>query len=170
MAFYYNQDFMDSLSGKGLSVDEMFVEDVRDGLGKTHVISGLERIGESIKTILSTRVGERAFMPEFGSKLHLCVFEQDGGVFADLVKVYTKEALSSWEKRIIIDDVQVSNVDDNNYINIIIYYRVRNSNITGSYVYPFNLSDTGDVVTYDFTVTENLVSEGVVGLNANYSK
>lgn len=170
MAYYYNQDFLESLSGKGMPLDNIFTEDVKDGLGKTRISTGFDRINDSIKTILSTRVGERAFMPEFGSKLYKCVFEQDGGIFMDLVEVYTKEAINSWEKRIIVDNVSVSGVKDDNTVDITIYYRVRNSNVRGSYVYPFNLSDTGEVVTYDFTVTENLVSEGVVGLNAEYAK
>ena len=170
MAFYYNQDFLESLSGKGIPVDNIFRSDLRDGLGKTHVVAGFDKINSSIYTILSTRVGERAFMPEFGSKLYRCVFEQDGNIFNDLVRLYTKEALNSWEKRIVVDEVDVSRVKEDSTVDIIIYYRIRNSNVSGSYVYPFNLSVTGDVVTYDFTVTENLVQEGEVGLNAEYAK
>ena len=58
MAFYYNQDFLESLSGKGIPVDNIFRSDLRDGLGKTQVVAGFDKINSSIYTILSTRVGE----------------------------------------------------------------------------------------------------------------
>ena len=40
MAYYYNQDFLESLSGKGMPLDNIFVEDIRDGLGKTRISTG----------------------------------------------------------------------------------------------------------------------------------
>lgn len=144
MAFYYNQEFKNTIAGSGLSLSKTFKQNFRDGKGITNVISGEDKINESIYTILSTRVGERFFLPEFGSRLHLVIFEQNKFVAHDLISIYIKEALGNWEKRIVVEDVSLgSNWEDSNTVPIHITYRIANSNIMGSYVYPFNKSIDG---------------------------
>lgn len=140
MAYYYNNEFKSTIAGSGLSLDSPFYVDNRDGKGKVNSISGDSKINESIKMILSTRVGERAFMPEFGSKLHEAIFQQNTMITRDLIKMYVHEALSSWEKRIEILEIEVGDIDDTNIIPITIYYKYKNSNVIGNYVYPFNVS------------------------------
>ena len=149
MAYYYNNDFLDTCSGKGFSLTDMFWLDDRDGKWKTNVIAGQEKINESIKMILSTRVGERLFMPEFGSKLYTINFEQNTYISCDLAIVYAREALQQWEKRIEIDRIDVDTDFDNNQILMSIYYHIRNSNVQGSYVYPFNIGSQGGIDVYD---------------------
>jgi len=62
----------------------------------------------------------------------------------DLISIYIKEALGNWEKRIVVEDVSLgSNWEDSNTVPIHITYRIANSNIMGSYVYPFNKSIDG---------------------------
>lgn len=154
MAYYYNTDFKQTVVGSGASLYNMFQTDVRDGKGKMVSMSGEDKIHESIRMILSTRVGERAFIPEFGSRLHLVVFEPNSLIARDLLKMYVKEALATWEKRIDVVDVFVGDIDDSNSIPITISYKFRNSNIYGSYVYPFNIKDGNiDVYSLDDTVT-----------------
>lgn len=150
MAFYYNEEFKDTIAGSGLSLSKTFKQNLRDGKGMTNVISGEDKINESIYTILSTRVGERFFLPEFGSRLHLVVFEQNRFVAHDLVSIYVKEALGNWEKRIVVEDVSIgNNWEDSNIVPVHITYRIANSNIIGSYVYPFNRTIDG-VDMYEF--------------------
>lgn len=98
-----------------------------------------ERINDSIHIILSTRIGERPFNPEFGSRLPELVFEQNDAILQRLLMFYTGEALRRWEPRIevmsvtIVDDMN----QDRNEIGVYVEYRIRNSHIKGSYVYPF---------------------------------
>lgn len=157
MAYYYNQDFMNDVVGKGMSVTDTFEVGDHDLLGKTKVVSGFEKINESIRMILSTREGERAFLPEFGSKLYTTIFEQNDYIFADLVELYTREALSTWEKRIVVDSVQVQSETDGNIVPVVIMYHLANSNVSGSYIYPFNISEDGttDIYQYD-TSSKNI--------------
>lgn len=157
-AYYLNQEFMENVIGRGPSAFDTFYTDKRDNLGKTKMLSGEKKIHDSIKTILSTRVGERVFMPQFGSKLYLTLFENNSMIFRDLVEMYVKEALANWEKRVDVDAVQVSGVDDNNMVNILISYHIKNSNVHGSYVYPFNVSDSGITEIYDMEKGRDTIS------------
>jgi len=110
-----------------------------------------ERINDSIHIILSTRTGERPFNPEFGSLLPKLVFEQNDGVLHRLLMFHTGDALRRWEPRIevmsvtILDDMN----QDRNEVGVYIQYRIRNSHIKGSYVYPFERegADTGSLYT-----------------------
>lgn len=152
MAYYYNTDYTETLVGKGISLNNMFVNDFRSGKGITNVITDKDKIGESIYTILSTKKGERLFIPDFGSDLYKCVFEQNTLICKDLIKFYIQDALSNWEKRIVIEDIKVNDMDeDNHIIPIDIKYHLANSNIQGNYVYPLNVDENGNINTYSIS-------------------
>jgi phage baseplate assembly protein W len=97
-----------------------------------------ERIRDSIHLILSTRIGERMFNPEFGSRLPELVFEPNDEILKRLLRFYTEEALRRWEGRIEINNVLLLDnySTDENAIGIRIEYSIRNSHVKGSYVFP----------------------------------
>ena len=150
MAYYYNTEFKRECLGSGISSSDMFETTTSDYLGKVKVTYGEDKIKDSIYTILSTRIGERFFQPEFGSRLYTTIFEQNELIFRDLVVTYTKEALANWEKRITVNEVVVDSEVEDNIVNVRIFYQIKNSNIRDSYIYPFNLSDSGLIETMDF--------------------
>lgn len=150
MAYYYNTEFKKECLGRGISSLDTFETDSRDYLGKTKVTYGEDKIKDSIYTILSTREGERFFQPEFGSKLYKTLFEPNELISRDLMAMYTKEALQKWEKRITVNAVEVDKEIKDNIVEIKIFYSIRNSNIQGNYVYPFNLNSEGIIDTVDF--------------------
>ena len=144
-AYYYNSDFLNQYLGNGLSTLDTF-----NKLSlSTNVVTGIERIHESIYTILSTKVGERLFLPEFGSRLHLLIFEQNNAIFADLADFYIRDALAKWEKRIEVTGVDVAIQSEGNEVPIKISYKITNSNIYDTYVYPFNRTLEGDPEIYE---------------------
>ena len=143
MAYYYNTEFLDECIGKGLSTDSTFSN------LKTRVISGEDKIHDSLKNILSTRVGERFFAPEFGSKLYMALFEQNDLISKDLIKMYAEDAIATWEKRIVVTDIEVGNENDDNIVPITIMYMIANSNVEGCYVYPFNIGEDGKAGIYE---------------------
>ena len=98
-----------------------------------------ERIQDSIHLILATRIAERPFNLEFGSRLPELVFEPLDEILKSLLVHYTAEALARWEKRIEIIQVHILEgySTDINTVGIHIQYVVRNSHIEGSYVFPF---------------------------------
>ena len=143
MAYYYNTEFLDECIGRGLSTDDTF-----ENL-KTKVISGEDKIHDSIRNILSTKVGERFFLPEFGSKLYLALFETNTLISRDLIKMYAEDAIAKWEKRIVVTDIEVGNENDDNIVPVTIMYMIAGSNVEGSYVYPFNIGDRGEPDVYE---------------------
>jgi phage baseplate assembly protein W len=110
-----------------------------------------ERISDSIHLILATRIGERLFNPEFGSKLPDLVFEPNDAILKRLLVFYTSDALKRWEKRIEILNVAILDnlSSDGHTLGVHIQYRIRNSHIKGSYVYPFvrEGAETGSLYT-----------------------
>lgn len=99
-----------------------------------------EHIRESIMQILGTRPGERFMNPEFGSRLNELVFEQNDEVLKGLVRHYVIDAIKRWEKRVIITGVTFDDPQQNvdrNLLGVRISYRVIQSQVEGSFVYPF---------------------------------
>lgn len=145
MAYYYNAEFLDQYIGKGMSTTKTF-DDVHLS---TNVITGIDKIQDSIYNILSTKVGERLFLPEFGSRLHMLVFEPNNAIFADLADFYIRDALGKWEKRIQVTDVSVLTEQEGNIVPIEISYQITNSNIYDTYVFPFNKTIHGEPEIYE---------------------
>lgn len=108
--------------------------------GSTKISTDDERLCQSILMILTTRIGERFFLPEFGSKLHELIFEPNDYILKDLLEMYTREALDIWEPRIQVIAVDAQVCKGENTVPIIIHYRISNSNITKNYVHPFQRS------------------------------
>jgi phage baseplate assembly protein W len=97
-------------------------------------------IKESILQILGTRLGERLMNPEFGSRLHDLVFEQNDEVLKGLIRHYVIDAIKRWEKRVVIKSVTLDNTwqnIDRNLLPVRISYNVIQSQVEGSLVYPF---------------------------------
>ena len=154
MAYYNNQQFMQDVLGCGMSVNHTF-----DNM-KTVSIHGNDKVYESIYTILSTRKGERFFEPEFGSDLYLALFEQNDLVAADLIEMYIRDALEAWEPRIEVTGVQVGFEGDDNIVPVTINFRYTESNLSDSYIYPFNIGEDGETMIYDMGDNINSYSEG----------
>lgn len=143
-AYYYNEDFMEQFIGNGMSVSKVF-----DKLHlNTTVITGKDKIHDSIYTILSTKIGERFMLPEFGSKLHMVLFEPNTFVFQDLVQFYVRDALTKWERRINVLDVKVITEVEGNVVPVEITYQIANSNVVDTYVFPFHTNREGNPEIY----------------------
>ncbi len=83
-------------------------------------------IRDSVRTILLTKIGQRYFVPDFGSKLWTLIFEPNDTVTSALAEEYAKSALREWEKR--IDVMQVLTQREESSLYITITYRIRRIN------------------------------------------
>ena len=130
---YSQTPYLESI-GSGMRCPDCF----NDVLGRVAVNVGLERINQSIYYILTTRIGERWGYPTFGSKLKNLLFTDNTALeFEVKARIYIEDALKLWEKRIVLTSVVIEIETQGTTVPITIYYYVRNSNIKGSYVYPF---------------------------------
>lgn len=70
-----------------------------------------EAVKQSIIDILLTRVGEREFMPNYGSTLYWILFENMGVITQIRIRNAIEDALTNWEPRIRINDILIQKKD-----------------------------------------------------------
>jgi uncharacterized protein len=101
---------------------------------------GEESIRESIWIILATAPGERVMRPDFGCGIHRWVFELNDAATLGQVAKDVREALTRWEPRIDVLDVDTEEKGRGEVLLINIHYRVRSTNNFFNLVYPFYLT------------------------------
>lgn len=79
-----------------------------------NTVTDAAAINDAIKNILFTRKGSLPGKPEFGSRLHEVIFSQLDSVTEDLLRTLIKEALTRWEKRILVTSVFIEDVPEFN--------------------------------------------------------
>ncbi|MEM7796552.1 MAG: GPW/gp25 family protein [Cyanobacteria bacterium P01_C01_bin.118] len=96
-------------------------------------------IEECIHLILQTKLGERLYRPDFGSRLSELVFAPMNTQTLLLIRLYVEEALEKWEPRITIEDIKTEPDPQQGRVDISILYTPKDSPDTRSLVYPFYL-------------------------------
>lgn len=103
-----------------------------------------EDIRQSMRIILETSPGERAMRPNFGCGIHDLVFEAMDSTTMQRIRSTVEEALRRCEARI---DVLGVGVDESatpeGRLLVEIDYRVRKTNQTGNFVFPFYFREGG---------------------------
>jgi len=69
--------------------------------------SEADKIRQNILLILGTRLGERAMLRNFGTRLPSLVHEPNDDVLAELVESQARETLLQWEPRILVQSAKV---------------------------------------------------------------
>lgn len=94
-----------------------------------------EAINVSIENILSTLIGERLFLPFFGSPLPLIVFEQITEDSANSLLYELLSALKRWEDRIDIieEQVEIDIYTNTNRIDLTLPYVIKRTGIKGTF-------------------------------------
>jgi len=89
------------------------------------VTTDASAINEAIKNILTTTRGSMPGKPTFGSDINKSLFSHMTHITESVIVSSVREALSIWETRITVDDVQVKAVPEFNKIVVSIYYSYR---------------------------------------------
>lgn len=101
---------------------------------------GADDIRQSIEIILGTAPGERVMRPTFGCRLHELVLGANSISNRGLAQQYVQEALTMWEPRIEVQQVEVTaNPNLRNGMLVSVGYMVRETNRSDNVVYPFYL-------------------------------
>ena len=98
-----------------------------------------QKVKESILIILGTQPGERVMRPTFGCNLRSLAFAPNDAATASLARHYVEVALTTWEPRIILNDVRIENDNDNGRLLAHIDYRIKSTYEPQNLVYPFYL-------------------------------
>jgi phage baseplate assembly protein W len=107
--------------------------------GKMQLSSDVSNVEEAIRIILNTKLGERVYRPNFGSRLSELVFAPMNTQTLLLIRVYIEEALELWEPRIILEGIYTEPDPVRGRVEVRIEYSLRDSYETRSMVYPFYL-------------------------------
>lgn len=101
-------------------------------------------IEEAIWIILGTAKGERMMLPDFGCGIHDLVFAPINPTTIGDIEHHVTEALSKWEPRIEVLEVNVEQeTEEPNRLLIRIDYKVLSTNTYANIVYPFYLTERG---------------------------
>jgi len=108
--------------------------------GQLTFSAGEQNVEDSIWIILATARGERQMLPRFGCGVHDLVFAPNNPATQGNVAHLVKDALTEWEPRIDVLDVNVDAPEPNTML-IRVDYRIRSNNTFGNLVYPFYITE-----------------------------
>jgi uncharacterized protein len=109
-----------------------------DQSGSIALAEGGDGIDASIRMALSTAPGERVMRPQFGCRIWDLLFEPVNANTLGLMAEAVRDALSQWEPRIEVEDIEVE-PDPASPARVVIriLYRMRATNDRRNLVYPF---------------------------------
>ncbi|MDH4474081.1 MAG: GPW/gp25 family protein [Fluviicola sp.] len=103
-------------------------------------------IEESLQILLSTRLGERIMLPEYGCNLEDLLFSPLDLTMKTVVSKQVKTAILYHEPRIDVDKIDISQGNDlEGELLIIIDYRIRSTNSRKNLVFPFYKEEGSDI-------------------------
>lgn len=124
-----NADFV----GRGISFPMRV-----DQSGALALTSAGADIDGSLRMVLTTAPGERLMRPQFGCRIWDLLFEPINANTLGLMAESVKDAVSQWEPRVELEDVQVEpDPRDHSRVMINLKYKVRATNDRRNLVYPF---------------------------------
>lgn len=129
-----NDDRNRSFLGKGWAFPPKFNGEA----SPVKMMSGEEDIEQSLRILLSTRLGERIMRPEFGTDIHDRVYHNMDLTMRTQLRAAIEKAVLYFEPRIALTNVQfdVSGEADG-ILRILLEYTVRLTNTRGNMVYPY---------------------------------
>lgn len=107
--------------------------------GSLDYTAGAEKVSQSMWIILDTDPGERAMRPTFGCGLRRYLMTPNTSATRALIKRDVEVALTNFEPRVKLSEVQVTAGDDPALVLIRIAYVTVRDNRPGNFVYPFYL-------------------------------
>jgi phage baseplate assembly protein W len=118
----------------------MHVATDEDGKKRIALSKYVQSVEESIRIILGTARCERVMRPDFGADLNRLSFSPNNTSTAGLAIFYVQEALTKWEPRIELLDIDAEqDGNDANTLLITVDYRIVSTNTEHNLVYPFYL-------------------------------
>lgn len=111
--------------------------------GRVLLCDEVGSIRQSVMLILSTMPGERIMRPDYGCELHRILFLPNDFSTAGLAKYYIEKALTRWEKRIVIRQIDVRSESSPNHssqINIQLNYEIPSLRASDDIGFSINLS------------------------------
>ena len=120
--------------GRGWGFPPEFVKELKG----VKMISNEDDIKSSLHILLTTRLGERVMVPEYGCNLEELLFENLNRTLITYVVELIKTAILYHEPRIDVQKVDISESDTNEgKLIILVDYIIRATNSRTNMVFPF---------------------------------
>lgn len=125
--------------GTGWSFPPTFV---REHQNSVVMAQGNTDIRQSLWLVLSTRLGERIILPQFGSQIWEMVFQGVDRTLITRVQEMVRDAILNWEPRIDVISIEIQPVaTPQGVLEVDISYVVRSTNARSNFVYPFYIDE-----------------------------
>jgi uncharacterized protein len=99
---------------------------VPDAEGRLMYPTLAESVRQTIEVVLRTRPGEQLMRPEFGAGIQTLLHEPNTLATRARLRDLVSDALGRWERRIIVDRLDVQEVPDRpTHVRVEIGYRIR---------------------------------------------
>ncbi|MBW1297703.1 GPW/gp25 family protein [Aquimarina litoralis] len=109
-----------------------------NGAGKVAMLSDERDIKSSLEILLSTRLGERVMVPNYGCNLDELLFKPLNLTLKTFVRELIKNAILYYEPRIDAEKIQIDQTNElDGELLINIDYRIRATNARNNLVFPF---------------------------------
>lgn len=114
------------------------------GGAEVEMVAGAEDIHQSLHILLTTRLGERVMLADFGCALDGLMFEEMDQALQNRVGAAIGDAILYHETRIKLDGVRVeASAEEPGLLLVRIAYTVRTTNSRFNMVFPFHLQEAG---------------------------
>lgn len=104
---------------------------VSDVTRQMKLISNKEAIETSLKSLLSTSKGELLGDPLYGTNILKYVYHTNDVILADIIRTEICTAVSKYEKRITVNENDISIIRNENDINIVVGYQINSTGYDG---------------------------------------
>jgi phage baseplate assembly protein W len=119
---------------------------VKTPLGFLPTQTGIDVVKGDMLMLLLTNPGERVMMTNYGTPLRASFFEPNDTIVTSQLRATIWNAISMWEPRISIKDIQVANSAPSNDINSQDTQSEHIIGVTISFFDPMNQQDVQDLV------------------------
>ncbi|WP_299441137.1 GPW/gp25 family protein [uncultured Aquimarina sp.] len=110
----------------------------KKGKGRVEMLSDEADIKSSLEILLSTRLGERIMVPNYGCNLDELLFKPLNLTLKTFVKELIKNAILYYEPRIDLEKIDMDQTNElDGELLIILDYRIRATNSRSNLVFPF---------------------------------
>lgn len=109
------------------------------------MVSAEEDIEQSLGILLSTSLGERVMLPEYGCNLKDYQFESMDNSLIGFLSDLVERAILYYEPRILLEKVEITEPESfemlEGHLKIIVHYGIEGTNTRHNFVYDFYLRE-----------------------------
>lgn len=88
-----------------------------------------EAVKDALKNLLLTDRGERLFQPDLGSDIRATLFDMNTPATLTLLKKLVRDTITTYEPRVTLIDVDVLSDYDDNRVQVVIHFYIRNREV-----------------------------------------